>query len=536
MIYGSRSNGKQHGLVLTKPIVVEKMLELVDYRPDKNLHNVEIVEPSAGDGAFAIPIINTLHASSNNHGFDFESSLHNLKFFEIDDQMYDSLSDRVCTRLKELGVTFPNALVEKGDFLTSNLYPVDIVIGNPPYVRYENIPSEKKNLYRKSFGTFTHRSDLYIAFFEKGLKYLKEDGVLSFICSNRWLKNQYGQSLRKYIHGNFDLKEIIDLENTSPFEEDVVAYPAIVNIKNARSEKKSKYYKLNDISNLEKFSRSNEPERTLNTAMPNWFMKLNNGQAHYRYLDTIDNQGFKIGIGVATGCDSVFIRNDFREHVEKELLLPILTSKDLKGDNFKWGGNYILNPFDQNGRLIDLKKYPRARNYFCANEDLLRKRHVSQKNNSNWYRTIDKINYKLTFIPKIILPDITGNRFIFIDDGDYYPHHNLYYIMGKDKRTLKVLATILMSDFVKEQLLELGNKMNGGYPRWQSQNIKKLRVPLINAMPASTIEELIEAYENRDFDSINNLITPNEISKYEITVGQTVLFEPNERGTYVENT
>ena len=526
MIYGSRSNGRQHGLVLTRPMVVGKMLELVGYRANKDIRNVKIVEPSAGNGAFAIPIINILYASSCNYKFDFESSLFNLKFFEIDSQMYNCLLERVSTRLSDLGVKLPDVLIEKGDFLTSDLDPVDIVIGNPPYVRHENIPGEKKKLYRTSFGTFTHRSDLYIAFFEKGLRHLKENGVLSFICSNRWLKNQYGQRLRKYIHGNFDLQEIIDLENTSPFEEDVIAYPAIVNIKNSRNGKTSKYYKLTDISNLERFSKNDEPERTLNTATSNWFLKLNNGQAHYRNLDNIENQGFKIGIGVATGCDSVFIRTDFRKHVEKKLLLPILTSKDMKGDNLKWSGNYILNPFDQNGRLIDLKKYPKAMRYFLANEDLLRKRYVVQKNKNHWYRTIDKIKYNLTFTPKIILPDITGNRFIFIDDGHYYPHHNLYYIIGKDQKMLMTLAAILMSDFIKEQLFELGNKMNGGYPRWQSQNLKKLLIPRIEAMPATTIDELLKAYGNRNFDKINDLVNPNEISEYEIAAGQTVLFEP----------
>jgi hypothetical protein len=535
MIYGARSNGKKHGLVLTKPSVVEKMLELVNYHSDIDLGNVKIVEPASGDGAFAIPIINILYESSKNHDFNFESALGNLKFFELDDQMYSHLKENITKRLLNFGYNLPESIIEKGDFLTSEFGEVDIIIGNPPYVRHENIPDKEKSIYRKEFGTFTHRSDLYIAFFEKGLRHLKNGGFLSFICSNRWLKNQYGERLRNYIHHGFDLIEVIDLECTSPFEEEVIAYPAIINIRKGKNSENSKYYKIEDLDLLEKFSRKDIPDRLLNTGIPNWFHNLNNGQTHHKFLNSIENQGFKIGIGVATGCDKVFIRDDFPELIEKELLLPILTSKDVRNNNLNWGGKYILNPFDKKGNLIDLMKYPKAFDYLNSNASALKNRHVAKKNIDKWYKTIDKINYQLTFESKIILPDISGNNHILIDDGNYYPHHNLYYIKGGRREDLTILAAILMSSFARDQLSEFGNKMNGGYPRWQSQNLRKLHLPLISAIPDWARTELIIAYEKRDIERINFLITPDQISEYEITSGQTVLFEPDKSEIYTLN-
>ena len=68
--------------------------------------------------------------------------------------------------------------------------------------------------------------------------------------------------------------------------------------------------------------------------------------------------------------------------------------------------------------------------------------------------------------------------------------------------------------------------MNGGYPRWQSQNLKKLRIPLIDAMPQETSDALIKAYHDKDYQTINKLITEDEISNYSFQVGQTKLFEP----------
>jgi adenine-specific DNA-methyltransferase len=508
------------------------MLQLVGYESKKDLRDIKIIEPASGDGAFAIPIINILYESSRQHDFDFQSALSNLNFFEIDDRMFDLIKENVTRRLIELGYQLPKNVLKKGDFLTSDFGKVNIIIGNPPYVRHEKIPEKEKSIYRKEFGTFTHRSDLYIAFFEKGLRHLKEDGFLSFICSNRWLKNQYGKRLRNYIHCGFELLEIIDLEKTSPFEEEVIAYPAIINICNRKNTENPKYYKLEDLTTLDHFSREKAPDRILSTGNSNWFVKFNNGQPHDKFLDSIENQGFKIGIGVATGCDKIFIREDFPELVEKELLLPILTSRDVRNNSLNWGGKYILNPFDANGNLINLNHYPKASDYLNSYSKVLKNRHVAKKNADNWYKTIDKINYQLTFESKIILPDISGNTHILIDDGDYYPHHNLYYIKGGSREDLTILAAILMSDFARDQLSEFGNKMNGGYPRWQSQNLRKLRLPLISSIPEMTRIELICAYEGMDIKTINSLITTEQISQYEITFGQTVLFEPNESKTY----
>ena len=529
MIYGTRSNGNNHGLVITKPLVVDKMLDQVGYVATRDLSKVLITEPSAGDGAFVVQIIKRLYISSHEFAFNFQDSLSNITLYELDPEMVVLLSQSIDETLEQLSASRPETMIHCEDYLLSNAIQSDLIVGNPPYVRHENIPEENKTVYRKLFRTFTHRSDLYIAFFEKALRQLKSNGKLAFITSNRWLKNQYGKNLRELISSNYRLEEVIDLEGTNPFEEEVLAYPAITIITKAYSGEMPAYHQILKLEDLKNFNSGIIPARRLNIRASNWFAKAKSGEKHEQYLDTILNQGFKIGIGVATGCDRVFIRCDFPELVEKDLLLPILMSKDLRGDKLEWRGNFILNPFGANGELIDLHKFPKAKVYLESHQDILNKRHVTRKNVKNWYKTIDKIQKDLTFADKIILPDMSGNTSIFIDKGEFYPHHNLYYITGKNRRKLTLLAAILMSDFVKDQLLESGNKMNGGYARWQSQNLKKLQVPVIDSIPEKTAFRIIHAYENNNTAEINRLITPHRISEYELTVGQASLFEPEQK-------
>lgn len=526
MIYGNRTNGNKHGLVLTKPIVVDAMLDRVGYTSNRDLRNVKVIEPSAGEGAFAIKIIERLYHSALHFHFCFDKALSNLFFYELDDEVGTQLRKSIGATLLKYGATLPDGLIHIEDFLLSNQAKCDLVIGNPPYVRHEQIPEEKRHLYRKIFPTFRHRSDLYIAFYDKGLSLLQQGGTLSFICSNRWLRNQYGESLRKLIKLKYSIHEIIDLESTCPFEEDVIAYPAITTLQNTKMDVGASYILLNDLTRLPQMNESTESTRLLDISnAKNWFSIPPSNYANAQMLTSIESQGFSIGIGVATGLDRVFVGHDLMAWVEPELLLPILTSKDLRNNKLEWSGNFLLNPFDCTGKLIDLSKYPRANKYLQQHRGDLEKRHVARKNPFHWYKTIDRIKPALTKQHKIILPDISGNTHIFIDEGYFYPHHNLYYITGSDEKRLLVLAAILTSDFIRNQLLELGTTMHGGYPRWQSQNLKKLLVPSIDAVPAAHQAALTQAYYARDYDAINSLISADKISKYNVQAAQTMLFQ-----------
>jgi len=73
----------------------------------------------------------------------------------------------------------------------------NIIIMNPPYVRYQKIPENKKASYSK-YG-LDSKSDLYAYFFKRALNLLSPKGVVSVISSDKWLETGYGLSLQKYL-------------------------------------------------------------------------------------------------------------------------------------------------------------------------------------------------------------------------------------------------------------------------------------------------------------------------------------------------
>ena len=518
MIYGRRSSGGEHGVIMTKKDVVNFMLDACEYTSSRNLSEISILDPSGGQGVFVLSSIRRLYESSVKFKFDFRESLGNIKCVELNYEMSRTLKNNIQKELRDLGFNGNDELdqiVVNDDYLTCSLPPFDIIVGNPPYVRHENIPTNKKNTYRRLFSVFRHRSDLYIAFFQKSLKLLSTNGKLCFICPDRWLLNKFGEGLRNLLSEQYNIPMIVNLNGIDPFEETVYGYPIIILIDQLKTSEEINYWRIKDLSHLEDLlsvrnSKHFSEVVNLIVSKPRkfdpWIFE-NKSRFNKAACLRIEEQNFKIGIGVATGADSVFIGRNLHNEIEKELLLPIVLSRDISNGKIRWSGNYIINPYKSDSSdLIDLDQYPLVRKYLSKNSSILRKRYVVRRNPSHWYRTIDRIYPALVKMPKLLLPDITSNRIIVFDEGQYYPHHNVYYITDKSLENLKVLGAFLLSTFSLNQLASISVKMRGGYVRWQAQNLRKIWLPEIQNMPQRVKLDLITHFDKKDKQSIDDIV------------------------------
>jgi hypothetical protein len=206
----------------------------------------------------------------------------------------------------------------------------------------------------------------------------------------------------------------------------------------------------------------------------------------------------RVSIGVATGADKVFITND-PNLVEHERLLPLALAKVMTG-RLEWSRHYLVNPWEPNGALVDLNRYPRLRRYFEENEDALRSRNVGRKNPERWYKTIDKVHFDLTARPKLLIPDIKNVAHPVLDEGTVYPHHNLYHVTS-DEWDLRVLGGILLSRVGQFFIECYAVRMQGGFLRFQAQYLRRIRVPRPSYIGHGQAQALAEAFENRDVEA-----------------------------------
>lgn len=530
------------GAVFTRREVVDFILDLVGYTPDRALHQRKLLEPSFGNGDFLLPSIKRLLAAwrrspeCSHVAIDLKDSIRAVELhaatFENTRSAVVALLQREGIDLKSAGALADGWLI-RGDFLLTGLdTDFDFTVGNPPYVRQELIPDVLMAEYRSRYRTIYDRADLYIPFIEKSLRSLAEGGKLGFICADRWMKNRYGGPLRKLVADGYHLQAYVDMVGTAAFHTDVIAYPAITVIcREPAGTTRVAHRPAIEKKALEALAREllgapvsatngavRELQNVVSGADP-WILASTDQLALVRRLEesfpTVEEAGCKVGIGVATGADSAFIGPFEDLDVEPDRKLPLVTTRDILSGTVQWRGLGVINPFADDGALVDLDRYPRLKRYLEARRSLIAKRHVAQKAPGNWYRTIDRIYPELARTPKLLIPDIKGEAQVVYEDGRFYPHHNLYCLIS-DTWDLRALQAVLLSGIARLFVSIYSTKMRGGYLRFQAQYLRRIRIPRWDSVPAGLKRDLIGAAERRDLAACNHAV----FSLYGLTSGE----------------
>jgi adenine-specific DNA-methyltransferase len=512
------------GVVYTKHWVVELLLDFAGYVSSSNLVDVVAVEPAAGDGAFLGLMIERLVESCQRLGRDISECRGSIVAYELDTASAEKARNVATRILIDRGVERSTAedlvkvWVRTGDYLFEAMtLEADFVIGNPPYVRLEDLPNQASMLYRDAYPTMSGRADLYVAFFEAALRQLREGGTCAFICADRWMRNQYGADLRELITSAFAVNVVIEMHRADPFHDQVDAYPAITIIKrqkqgpaivaSAGPEVESLSSKKLSATFLEGASgnvmilpgglRAARVDTWFNGSAP-WpchspeqLALLRRLEEEFPPLET----SAKVGIGVATGNDKVFITKDV-QLVESSRLLKLALVKDIIEGKLQWSGHYLIDPWSDEG-LVELKEYPRLRAYFEEHAAELKKRHTAVKNHRGWYKTIDRVTHTLTQKPKLYIADIKNSLEPVLDSGGTYPHHNLYYVQS-DCWDIEVLGGLLLSSIGQFFVESYGIRMRGGYLRFQAQYLRRIRVPLPEALTSRQKRDLQTAFRTRN--------------------------------------
>lgn len=545
------SGAEARGSVFTRREVVDFILDLVGYTADQPLHRRQLLEPSMGQGDFLLPAIDRLFAAysrdarSRKPGRDVVADLANcLRAVELHQGSFDAA--RILVRQALLA----NGLVEgqadalcdrwlvQGDFLLTPLAgPFAYVVGNPPYVRQEMIPDVLMTEYRRRYSTIFDRADLYIPFIERSLSLLGEGGTLGFICADRWMKNRYGGPLRRYIAAGYHLRHLVGAIGTDAFHSEVTAYPAIFVLAREKEGPTRIAHRpviskaaLQALATTLKASKQpagqevSEVNNVVNGAEP-WMVdasaQLDIARRIEAEFPTLAEAGCKVGIGVATGADQVFIGPLDELDVEPDRKLPLVMTRDIRAGTVAWRGLGVINPFGDDGKLVALRDYPKLAAYLEQHGAAIKARHVSQKNPSSWYRTIDRIYPELARVPKLLIPDIKGEAHIVYEPGQLYPHHNLYFVTA-ESWDLRALQAVLLSDVTRAFIGLYSTRMRGGYLRFQAQYLRRLRVPHWQDVGQALRAGLVEAATRRDVAACNERVA----ELYHLTPAERLALTP----------
>lgn len=315
----------------------------------------------------------------------------------------------------------------------------DVVIGNPPYVRGENF-LEYYSFFEDNYSVFKRSADIYSYFVEKGTNLLKENGYLSFIFPNKWMKAEYGSGLRNFILSR-EIVSIIDFGDLQIFS-GATTYTCILQIRNNRCLEEFDVGILHDKTHLESIEGAfNQHKFTMSTeTLADKAWNLGN-QKTSTLVEKIEQNSTplkkfisskNIYRGVVTGYNQAFIiSKEIRDSLidkdrkSEEIIKPFFVGKDVTRYAVKEPDKWLI--FTKRGIKID--DYPAIQDYLQKYRSQLEPKPKGYKGkwqgrksgNYKWYEIQDTIDYDAVFEePKLIyLVFQTKPNFTYDNDGTY---------------------------------------------------------------------------------------------------------------------
>ena len=379
---------------------------------------------------------------------------------------------------------FPDVLNDNGDFVG-----FDVVIGNPPYIRHEEI-THLKNQLEKDFVVFNSSADILTYFFELGNNILRPMGTLSFIVSNKFFRVSYGEKLRSYLMKNTSLNQIIEFDKVNLFDEATVK-TAIIDF---TKEIPSNTFTYVDILQLPK-----EMECTINLLGKKVEQTALNGtpwifqsDALSKISDKISEHGtplsewdLKINFGIKTGINEAFLIDEetkkriiLEDDNAEKIIKPLFRGREINKFYSKSSNSFIIGTFP--ALKLDITNFPSIENHFLkvGKGKLEQSGQVgSRKKSSNkWFETQDTIAFwKELSLPKLIWKRIGSKLRFTYDDSGTYTLDSTCIATGNH---LKYLVGVLNSKLIENELNRYAPKTGTGDLIISVQALSPLKIPV----------------------------------------------------------
>ncbi|EAL0822575.1 class I SAM-dependent DNA methyltransferase [Campylobacter jejuni] len=492
--------------------------------------------------------------SANLTLFDFDEKEATKEFANLKKE-YDNIFNLESNHPFEWRFEFPEILDDDGNFKG-----FDLIIGNPPYIRQEEI-KELKNTLSKNYKVYKGTADIYTYFYELGFNVLKENGILSFITSNKYTRAGYGEALREFLLKNTCILKYIDLNGIKVFDSATVDTSILSFEKIKIKENTFKYLSLNnellknydfEISAIKEFLNISQNSLSKESFAFN-DESTNALKTKIEKLGTPLKEwhGLNIYRGILTGYNEAFIittekRNEIlancKDEAEKErtakLIRKMLRGRDIKRYSYEWAGLWVINTHNgyknQNGEkveAINIENYPSLKKHFDEFYPQLEKRADKgltpyNLRNCAYIEEFEK--------EKIVYPCIMAKEPCFSYETSFAFAMAPANIITSNSDILKYILAFLNSDFIYLMLRKF--YMGGGIEgELKTNNLEKLPIPKINSKNQKLADELInlvdkilkakEQDKNANTQELENKINSLVYKLYNLTEEEIKIIE-----------
>ena len=481
------------------------------------------------------------------------AKLHN-EIDKLTAKIEDIESGKVYENALEWRFEFPEVLNDQGVFIG-----FDAVIGNPPYIRQEEI-KELKPILQQNYQCYTGVADLFVYFYELGLRLLKVKGHLTYISSNKYFRAGYGEKLRQFLTDSATIYNLIDFGDFPVFEE-AIAYPSIITLSKSKAEnnqvqalswdatKKQDITQFANVLEQDGLTIAQEnfkPDgwRLESSQILDLLAKLRNaGTPLGEYVEGKIYYGIKTGFNEAFVVDRATRDRLIAEHPSsEEVIKPLLRGRDVKRWQVESVDLYLLFipwhfPLHQDSKITgasdkaeqELKKlYPAIYAHLLKFKTGLSARNKAeigiryewyalQRYGSSYWQEFEQ--------PKIIYPNICKRNEFAWDEIGYYTNQKAFIISSSDKILLAVLNSSVVM-FLFERLL---SKLQGDFYEPSSIFMKDFPIPTATDSQREAIEILVEQCldaKGKDIKHIEKEIDRLVYKLYQLTYDEVKIIDP----------
>lgn len=465
---------KENGVVFTPEWVADFMIESL-FKNHKIDGSEKILDAGCGEGVFTVLIAQKLAILTRKNIADIIAD--NIYFIDKS-ETYVERTKQNLQKLSNLKVKKYNAVV--GDFCFHEYHEkFDFIIGNPPYVRIQNLNTQRRALQKDYFTASRGSIDLYFCFFERALHLLNPKGKIAFITPNSHFHSAAGKNLRQLILPH--LTKIINFDHFQVFK-DATAYTAITFLQNLKTN--TFLYALNLKANFDDLDYKTIATASLKSERWEFFdqkflTKINQLEQKYPKLHEVAD----IHYGIATLKDDIFIftpeREDktyfyFQQHkIEKPICVPIIKASTYKGKNQK---RFLIFPY-QNEKVLSENimqmKYPETYKYLWERRFILEKRDKGKaKRYAEFYAFGRSQGLKTSFGKKIITSTMNIKPRFYVVEDEKSSFYAGYCIKPKMKVDLYELCEALNSNLMAEFIKYVSKSYRGGYKSYAKTFLK----------------------------------------------------------------
>lgn len=326
----------------------------------------------------------------------------------------------------------------------------DICIGNISFSPDMKVIRKWGEYLSEHYVTYSNIKNIYSLFYERSLKNMKKDGVLSFISPNRFLNSLAEKKLRGYLLTFFidSFSDFRNMDKKRIFTRDLCC----ITITN----KQVQNDKIN-VNNRFKLNQNYLSSLRFNFFDRSIFEVYDKIMSQYNYIRDFDFQVTHRGL--RTHLNKDFIIDDetydylmYHEPESSHFIKPVIKGCDVRKGLINHENRYVI--FTREDLNIHMEEYPFIQNY------LYKTIKDSSPSNGN-IRKDDYIrnemfeikeyedDYKIYENEKIIYPIISNEIFGLWDNDNYYIFDNLGIIVSSDMDMLKILYAMFNSNVYK---------------------------------------------------------------------------------------